>query len=208
MTSLEVHPIKNGFAPKGTETLIVGTFPPKLVYENNEHFFFYSSFNNHFWNIIESIFPFIKLKKTTHKLKKISFEQNKIDKQFFSENEKIGFLDVFTEIKREKYCSSKDIDLVPQKNILDNGLLFKILDNCENINRICCTYKLAYDTLIYNLNKKNLDCHQNELTANKEAFILNYNSRKIDIMLLFPATRSSQKSFIKKNQYQKLIFRK
>ena len=209
MTELEIHPIKNGFVSKETETLIIGTFPPKSEYTNNEHFFFYSSPRNHFWNRIESIFPNIeiKLKKTKVKLRDISPEQNKCDKQNFATKEKIGFLDVFTKIERKQIDSSKDIDLIPKETIIDNEILFEALDDCKSINRICCTYKLAYDTLLCGLDKNNMKYQLNTDTANREEYIFSYNSRKVIIVLLYPATRSRHKGELKDDQYKNLIFR-
>ena len=102
--------------------------------------------------------------------------------------------------------SSKDSDLIPRENILDNGKLFDHLEQNKNIDRICCTYKLAYDSLICGLDKKKLEFKVNELTANEEEYIFNYKSRKIRILLLFPATRSGQKGNLKDEQYKKLIF--
>lgn len=204
---METHPIEKGFIPTKTETIIIGTFPPKSEYENKCDFFFYSSVRNQFWNRMENIFPEFKLKKTSTKLKNTSTRQNKIDKQEFCKKQNIGFLDVFTKIERKVKNSSKDSDLIPRESILDNGILFDNLENNKNINRICCTYKLAYDCLICGLDKKQLEFNSNELTANGEEYVFNYKSRKIRILLLFPATRSGQKGIIKDKQYAKLIFR-
>jgi len=203
---METHPIMNGFIPNESKTIIIGTFPPKSEYENKPEFFFYSSVRNHFWNRMENIFPEIRLKKTATKLKNISPGKNKIDKQQFCINKKIGFLDIFSKIERKEQDSTKDVDLIPRESVLDNNILFKQLDNKKNIQRICCTYKLAYDSLLCGLNKNHLEFKKNELTANGEEYIFNYNSRKISIILLFPATRSGQKRVVKDEQYKKLIF--
>tara|TARA_R110002049_G_scaffold185921_1_gene354188 strand:+ start:72 stop:716 length:645 start_codon:yes stop_codon:yes gene_type:complete len=203
---METHPIENGFIPQNSKAIIVGTFPPKSEYLNNINFFFYSSVRNHMWNRMENIFPEFQLKKTSTKLKNISPRQNKIDKQNFCKRQNIGFLDIFTKIERKVENSSKDSDLIPRENILDNGKLFDHLEKNKNIDRICCTYKLAYDSLICGLDKKKLEFKVNELTANEEEYIFNYKSRKIRILLLFPATRSGQKGNLKDEQYKKLIF--
>lgn len=204
---METHPIQEGFIPDKAKTIIIGTFPPKAEYENNSNFFFYSSVRNHFWNRMEKLFPQYKLKKTSTKLKSITPEQNKIDKENFSRDNEIGFLDVFTKIKRKVKNSSKDKDLDPKEDITKNGILLKILDKHPNIDRICCTYKLAYDTLLCGLDKKLLAFKKNNLSANEEEYIFDYNTRKIQIFLLFPATRSRQKNDLKDKQYRELIFR-
>ena len=203
---MEIHPIENGFIPNNSRTIIIGTFPPKPEYLNNPDFFFYSSVRNHMWNRMENIFPKFRLKKTSTKLKDISPRQNKIDKQNFCEIKNIGFLDVFTKIERKVENSSKDSDLIPKENILDNGKLFDHLEKNKNIDRICCTYKLAYDSLICGLDKKKLEFKRNDLTANGKECIFNYQYREIRILLLFPATRSGQKGNLKDKQYKKLIF--
>lgn len=203
---METHPIINGFIPEESKTIIVGTFPPKSEYENKPEFFFYSSVRNHLWNRMENIFPQYHLKKTSTKLKNISTEENKMHKQIFCSDKKIGFLDVFTKIERKVNDSSNDSDIIPKENIIDNGILFEHLDNNKNISRICCTYKLAYDYLLCGINKTQLQFKTNELTANTEEYIFTYNSRKISILLLYPATRSRQKGEIKDEQYRKLIF--
>lgn len=204
---METHPIPNGFIPVNAKTIIIGTFPPKSEYENNNNFFFYSSVRNHLWNRIETLFPRYSLKKTATKLKNKTPEQNKVDKENFCKDKEVGFIDMFTKIERKVNNSTKDKDLDPKENIIENGLLFKILNENKNIDRICCTYKLAYDSLLCGLEKELLLFKKNELTANGEEYILKYNSRKIQILLLFPATRSRHKNELKDKQYRKLIFR-
>jgi len=205
---MEMHPIENGYIPENSEALIIGTFPPKSEYENNKNFFFYSSPRNHFWNRIDNIFPELqpKLKKTKTRLTKVTLEENKCDKQKFCKEKRIGFLDVFTKVERKVENSSKDTDLIPRENILGNGKLLNHLEKNKNINRICCVYKLAYDSLICGLDKMKLQLKKNELTANGEEYIFNYKKREIRILLLFPATRSGQKGNVKDEQYKKLIF--
>ncbi len=204
---METHPIPNGFIPENAKTIIIGTFPPKSEYENNNNFFFYSSVRNHFWNRIEVLFPQYSLKKTATKLIDKTPEQNKLDKENFCKDKEVGFIDVFTKIKRKVNNSTKDKDLDPKENITENGILLEKLDENPNIDRICCTYKLAYDTLLCGLDKELLTLKKNNLTANEEEYIFNYNTRKIKIFLLFPATRSRQRNELKDKQYRKLIFR-
>ena len=203
---MEIHPIKNGYIPNNSKTIIVGTFPPKSEYLNNPNFFFYSSVRNHLWNRMENIFPEFELKKTSTKLKNISFEQNKVAKQNFCQIKNIGFLDLFTKVERKDENSSKDSDLIPIESIIDNGILSEHLEKNKNIVRICCTYKLAYNSLICGLDRNKLEFKKNDLTANGEEYIYNFKSRKIRILLLFPATRSRERGSLKDKQYKKLVF--
>lgn len=203
---IETHPIPNGYIPDNAKTIVIGTFPPKNEYKNKPDFFFYSSARNHFWNRMDSIFPGYKLKKTATKLLDVSTEENKLDKQKFCRNKNIGFIDIFTKINRKVNNSTKDMDLEPQENIVTNGRLYNILDKNQNIVRICCTYKLAFESLLFSLDKVKLEFKTNQHTANGEECTFNYKSRKISIVLLYPATRSKQKGEIKDAQYRLLIF--
>ncbi|WP_291101438.1 MULTISPECIES: hypothetical protein [unclassified Flavobacterium] len=206
MNEIENHPIKIGFIPKQIETLIIGTFPPKEVYINNKHFFFYSSARNHFWNRMENIFPNFKLKKTKSKCSEISPEQNKIDKENFSSEKKIGFLDVFTKVSRIKN-STKDDDLISKENIIENGILYKVLDENESLSRICCTYKLAFEILKCKLDKTKFSIIEDSISANGQKINFSFKGRKIEIYLLYPATRSREKNEVKDIQYKKLLFK-
>lgn len=207
MKEIEKHPIENGFIQKNIRTLIIGTFPPKDVYYNNNNFFFYSSVRNHFWNRMENIFPIYSLKKTLTKCCEISPEQNKIDKKNFSEIKEIGFLDVFTKISRIKN-STKDEDLIGVENIVENGKLENILNQNSSLVRICCTYKLAFEILKCKLIKNKLSITEDSISANGQKMIYQFGKRKIEIYLLYPATRSREKSEIKDKQYAELLFNK
>jgi len=207
MREIEKHPIEIGFVKKGIKTLIVGTFPPKEIYENNEHFFFYSSVRNHFWNRMENIFPECKLKKTQTKCIEVSLEQNKIDKANFSIEKKIGFLDIFSKINRIKN-SSKDDDLICVENIVENNKLDKVINENKSLKRICCTYKLAFEVLRCKIEKNKLSIIEDSISANGQKMIYQFGKRRIEIYLLYPATRSREKSEIKDKQYAKLLFNK
>lgn len=202
----ENHPISNGFIPESAQVLIVGTFPPKKEYtEKKSGFFFYSSERNQFWNRIDNI-QNINLKKTQHKNAKETFVENKRRKEIFSTKNKLGFIDVFSSIKR-KADSVKDSDLVPIENIIQNGKLTQILQS-NNISRICCTYKLAYDCLRCNLGSlsKNVTISQSKDSANGEIIQFVFDNRKIELVLLYPATRSRHKGSDKDVQYKKYLF--
>jgi len=191
---IESHPIAKGFLSEKAQVLIVGTFPPRSTYEElEEDFFFYSSVRNHFWNIMENIFPKEILKKTKTRNQNISDLQIKNNKEKFSTTNHLAFLDFYTKIQR-KCDSTKDSDLLGVDDIIMNNFLNEALDSCPKITKICCTYKLAYENLIQNLK---LDL---------EKPIYNFQDREIEIIKLLPATRSRDKMELKVNQYKKYLF--
>jgi G:T/U-mismatch repair DNA glycosylase len=203
----ENHPISNGFIPETARVLIIGTFPPKKEYtEKKNGFFFYSSEKNQFWNRIDNIKTDVHLKKTQYKNANESLIENKIRKESFSIKNKLGFIDVFSAIKR-KADSANDSDLVPIENIIQNGKLIEILKS-KNIIRICCTYKLAYECLKGNLGSlsKSVTISQRNDSGNGEIIQFSFENREIELILLYPATRSRHKGFVKDEQYKKYLF--
>jgi G:T/U-mismatch repair DNA glycosylase len=107
----ENHPISSGFIPESARVLIVGTFPPKKEYtEKKSGFFFYSSEKNQFWNRVDNIKTNTKIKKTKNKNSNESLIENKKRKEIFCIENKLGFIDVFSSIKR-KVDSANDSDL-------------------------------------------------------------------------------------------------
>lgn len=203
----ENHPISNGFIPETARVLIIGTFPPKKEYtEKKSGFFFYSSEKNQFWNRIDNIKTNVHLKKTQHKNANESLIENKRRKESFSIENKLGFIDVFSAIKR-KADSANDSDLVPIENIIQNGKLIEILKS-KNIIRICCTYKLAYECLKCNLGSlsKSVTISQRNDSGNGEIIHFSFENRKIELILLYPATRSRHKGSVKDRQYKKYLF--
>jgi len=218
---LEVHPfynyvnngnkIKGGFIPKGTKILIIGTFPPFNTYKyTNTGYFYYSSPRSHFWNRFDNLFTriegYMPLKLTKNSIE--TLEENKLRKQVFSETLRIGFIDIFSKIERKQSASSKDIDIISKETILHNGYLTTILET-ESIVRICCVYSLAY----YTFKEWFLKNHPQKIeqvpdveTANKEKLIIKHKeNKKFEVVLLFPASRSGQKGFIKDLQYKRFI---
>lgn len=203
----ENHPISNGFIPESARVLIVGTFPPKKEYtEKKSGFFFYSSERNQFWNRIDNIKTNAQLKKTKNRNANESLIENKKRKENFCIENKLGFIDVFSSIKR-KADSANDSDLVSIENIIQNGKMIQILKSV-NISRICCTYKLAYECLKSNLGSlsKNVITRASNDSANGEIIDFVFENRNIELILLFPATRSRQKGSDKDVQYKKYLF--
>jgi G:T/U-mismatch repair DNA glycosylase len=207
---IEKHPIPEGFFQTNTEVLIVGTFPPKKEYvSRGKDFFFYSSPKNQFWNRIDNIFPTNQtLKKTKTKNIFETFANNKKRKEKFAKQYNIGFLDFFTKVSRKK-DSPDDIDLISVENIIENKKLLLLLKSSKKIKRICCTYKLAYESIKNSIKKisKNVNTIEDDTTANKERLEFIINRNKVEIVLLYPATRSSHKGALKDSQYKKYLFK-
>ena len=203
----ENHPILNGFIPESARVLIVGTFPPKKEYtEKKSGFFFYSSERNQFWNRIDKIKTNAQLKKTKHRNANESLIENKKRKESFCIENKLGFIDVFSSIKR-KADSANDSDLVSIENIIQNGKLTQILKS-KDLTKICCTYKLAYECLKSNLVSlsKNVTIRESNDSANGEIIDFVFENRKIELILLYPATQSRHIGSIKDSQYKKYLF--
>jgi G:T/U-mismatch repair DNA glycosylase len=205
----EIHPIANGFIPPSTRILIVGTFPPKMEYLlKGKDFFFYSSVRNQFWNRMDNIFPHMQgLKKTKQKNSHESLSSNKKRKEDFAIKYKLSFLDVFSKVRRKK-DSPNDVDLIGVENIIENRKLINLLNSRKKIKRICCTYKLAYEVLKYSLAKSSIKFKivHDSSSANKERIEIQIKRNKVQLVLLFPATRSSHKRELKDEQYKKYLF--
>ena len=154
---------------------------------------------------MENIFQINGLKKTKTKCIDVSMKQNKKDKQDFATEKGLGFLDIFTKVSRVKK-SSKDEDLICEENVIQNEILDDILTNNESLSRICCTYKLAFETFKCKLNKNRISILEDNVSANGEKIILNFESRNVEIYLLFPATYSGHSNEIKDRQYKSILF--
>jgi hypothetical protein len=91
---------------------------------------------------------------------------------------------------------------------MDNGC-FDAMIKCENIERICCVYQLAYDLLVDYL-RTNANYKVNELvgpdTANQVKLIISGFRKTFEVVLLFPATRSRHKGALKDRQHNKVYF--
>lgn len=201
------HPIPDGFVPQNTKILIVGTFPPDEQINKKNGFFFYASPRNQFWNRIDNITG-AQLKKTKRQNKDLTNEENKLNKEIFAERNNLGFLDVFTIIKRKKK-SSKDLDLISVETVLENRKLDKIIKT-KPIKRICCTYSLAYDKLKCGLSLIGYSVNQmkDNKTANGEKLEVTGHGKNFEVVLLYPATRSRHKGVDKDNQYNRYLFKK
>lgn len=203
MTPIESHPMPEGFLPENTLCLIMGTFPPK-EFVKAAHFFFYPSPQNHFWNRMENIVPGVRLKKTQKKLQDVSEAQNVLDKMEFCKQQGIGFLDVFTRVSRRE-GTNEDTNLENVEDVISNGKLLWILQATPSIQRICCTYSLAFKTLKSGISQIP-GCKISEVGETSFQAKFTDTERVIDVYLLYPATRSRHRGKEKDRQYRSLIF--
>ena len=206
--SIKGEKLKGGFLPGSTRVIVMGTFPPPDVMKNYqsksiESFFYYNSPKNHFWNRIESFIPMNGERwKYTSKSKE-SIEVNIIRKKALCESMGLGFMDYFSKIERKKPDSYKDDDLIDKENVIENGFFINAITALPKLKRICCVYQTSYNQLT-----QNLDSHltkQREVHAAngiRQIYFSKISLREIEIVLLFPATRSGEKKEKKNEQYK------
>lgn len=212
----ELHPYSNyvnqesrfigGFVPHNATKVIIGTFPPEVEYlEKGDGFFFYSSERNHLWNRFDNILG-TSLKKTANRNANESFTENRDRKMQFCRETGIGFIDIFEYVDRAFVGANADSDLIPVINIVENGTLENLV-NKNQINRICCVYVLAYDTLMQELANANAQIvtHLDEMAANGIIHEVTIFDNTFEVVLLYPATRSKHTREAKDRQYQHFL---
>ncbi|MCF7872125.1 DNA-deoxyinosine glycosylase [Candidatus Woesearchaeota archaeon] len=115
-----VHPFPH-YVPRNAEFLIIGSFPPISLSKND---FFYSSKQNQFWKIIESIY------KTDIKTKR--------KKELFLEINNIAMTDIIMKCRRKKGDSSdKNLEIIEYMDIKN------ILKHNKEIKKIFFTSKFV-----------------------------------------------------------------
>jgi len=219
MDRIEIHPayngykqnidnLKGGLLPGKAKIIIMGTFPPRSGYENISPFFYYPSSRNQFWNRIDNI---LNNHNSPLKFTQQSNENRKanVNRKFeFALKYNIAFMDYFSKISR-KNDTSLDSDLINVENVIENEFLVEYLSANSRIARILCTYSLAYDELIGSLKKKNYNIIQEEErhSATGQKSVLKFNGNTVEIIQLYPATRSRYTREQNDNQYKYFIFR-
>lgn len=121
-----------------TKTIICGTFPPRKEYFFANGYLHYSSSKNKFWKHIDIIYNKSLYLNSKDKNKRIT---NSIDKIEFIKTKKIGFIDIFSKIKRKDLNSAKDIDLRPIETIFQNGIFDEML-KCD-VRQFIFVYSLS-----------------------------------------------------------------
>ncbi len=119
-------------------------------------------------------------------------------------------MDFFAKISKRNKNSVKDTDLINEENTIQNNYLFNYLDKAQSLQSIFCVYRRAYLDLISELkiSKKNVieGPFVEKAAATNEKFILHNRNNKINIISLYPTTRSPHKGVLKDQQYAKYLF--
>lgn len=120
----EVEVSQLGCLPGGvyfpeSRSIICGTFPPRGEYYNRIGYFYFSSPHNQFWHHIDALYGtnlFLAGKNDKARIR------NARAKIAFSQENEIGFIDIFTRVTRRYEESSDDKDLIePYESIFANN---------------------------------------------------------------------------------------
>lgn len=132
-----------------TKTIICGTFPPKTEYFNRKGYIHYSSTRNKFWKHIDSIYKKdLFLNNQDDKYRII----NSLEKIKFLKETQIGFIDIYTQIKRNDENHAKDSDIISKETIFDTKTFNEILNS--NVKQIIFVYQKSYKEFKENLISK------------------------------------------------------
>jgi G:T/U-mismatch repair DNA glycosylase len=203
--------LTGGIVPENSRLVIMGTFPPPEVMQrvlNGNPFFYYNSPRNHYWNRIESFVPLPKgLRYKWLKNAKETEAENVRRKIELAHKKCWAYMDFFSKIERRVPKSADDLNIIPKLNVLESGQLDALLTAMPSIGTICCTYKTSFEGLVGALKTVGVDCtiETSSLAANGKKYIWPYRGRSIEIILLFPASRSRHKRDIKNYQYQHFL---
>ncbi|MEO6541205.1 MAG: hypothetical protein ABIN74_09455 [Ferruginibacter sp.] len=214
----ELHPFNNGFTfnvenlqggmfSEGATKIIMGTFPPPSVmqhYLSSGIFFYYNSSKSHFWNRIESFVPYQDNLRWKWLADSDETEVENINRKIsLSEQRGWAFMDFFSIISR-LVNNAEDANLINVDNVVQNGLLMEALTAMPTINKILCTYTTAYNRLLEKLGEIGYQLNQvpEQMAANGKKHIWNFENRDVEIILLYPASRSGDNAFSKNAQYQ------
>lgn len=184
----------------------MGTFPPPSVIErflNGNPFFYYSSSQNHFWNRVESFVPpenHLRWKWLNH-----AFEtemENRHRKILLAQERGWAFMDFFSIIDRLQN-NAADNNLINVENVVENNQLIQALTVIPTINRILCTYQTSFRCLLETLVGAGINLfHLPEPDAvGGVKVIWHFENRNIEIIQLYPASRSNHRAQLKNEQY-------
>lgn len=196
--------LHGGFLPENATLLIMGTCPPDDMMDKYNYgcpYFPYDSPMNHFWNRIENLIPSnIRWKRV--KGTRENEGQNVSRKVALAIEKGWAFMDFFVKFTRKKRGSS-DKDIVGTENVVGNGMLFEALRTIPSICQILCTYTTALDSLLSALPSagQRYTIQIDGWAADRSRYIWQFEGRNIEIVLLYPASRSGNPGDSKDAQY-------
>jgi hypothetical protein len=203
--------LPGGFLPSNATKLIMGSFPPPSIFGNQmalDSFFYYYSPKNHFWNRIESFVPYppgFRWKwvaganenslKNTQRKRALCAEMG------------WAFMDIVYSAEFLNPVNFDDNNLIDRVFVTDNGFLLNSLEHIISITQILCTYQGVKTWLINELERLGceIDHNPNHMSADGHEYSFTYNNRLIQIILLYPATRSRHPGPLKNAQYQHFL---
>lgn len=178
--------IEEGFLDGGiwfpdTKTIICGTFPPKTEYFKRKGYIHYSSTRNKFWKHIDAIYKENLFLNNQDDKSRIN---NSLKKIKFLKEIHIGFINIYTHIKREDDNHARDTDLIPEKTIFETKTFKEILKS--NVKQIVFVYQRSFQEFIGKL------ISNQEITLRKirtkgedklplEIYEININGRKLHL---------------------------
>lgn len=195
IVNVDTHPFEP-FIKNDTKYLIVGTIPPHRFcinsLEDGDIDWFYGSKDNSFWEIISSVFD---------------VELNDLDsiekRKEFSENNKIGFIDLFHQIYRHKESSS-DSDIIP----ISFKDIFKYIEN-TNIDSILFTSEYVHNLSTSLFSEKIKCCVNRDSKKDTNKFDnINFDDKNIKWVKLKSPSFQQRTSIEDKKKEWKEIFNK
>lgn len=205
------HPLPGGFLPPNASKLIMGSFPPPSVFDNpiaHNSFFYYYSSRNHFWNRIESFVPYPPgfRWKWVAGANETTLE-NAQRKRALCAEMGWAFMDMVYSAEFLNPDNFDDNNLIDKVFVTHNGLLFNSFEHIRSITQILCTYQGVKTWLINELERLGYQTEHNPnpMSADGREYIFSYNNRLIQIILLYPATRSRHPGPLKNAQYQHFL---
>lgn len=140
-----------------TVTAMCGTYPPLREYQTQQGtirkgYVHFSSPRNKYWRHVDNIYGtklYIPTKIAKNEQARIDNALKKID---FLEEKKLGFIDIFTKVRRRVNGSAKDTDLISVETIFDNGIFENVLQ--QNIRQFGFVYSLSRDIFIEKIEAK------------------------------------------------------
>jgi len=143
---------KGGIWFLDSKIIIMGTFPPKKEYFGRKGYVHFPSSKNQFWKHIDKVygsFLYAALNKSEMDSERVKNAKAKIT---FARNQNIGFVDIFSKIKR-KADTVKDDDLETFETVFDNGIMDNLLSH--QVNQFFFVYSKARDIFLSEYKKHN-----------------------------------------------------